>query len=412
VPGAIRGLTAVHADLATRPLDALLAPAAQLARDGVALRAFDAYAGRILAPILALSPEIAGVFQEPDGTPRAEGATLVQPALAETLERLGEEGDRPFHDGPLAEALGRLAAERGGHLRAQDLAGYRVQRRTPLARTYRDARLFTNPPPSSGGLLIAFTLDLLAAVHGLGSLDEPGGLAARARALRLTAEARAEADRHPRADDPAAEAARRLADGTLLDRHRAAMAGRPRFDRGTTHISVVDAAGNLAAVTLSNGEGCGLTWPGTGIHLNNMLGEEDLHPDGFHAWAPATRIASMMAPSLLEIPDGRRVAFGSGGSNRIRTALAQVASNLVDLGHDVEAAVEAPRLHLERGLVSLEPGPSEAALAAAEAEATAAQRWPERNMFFGGVHAVQLDANGNATAAGDPRRGGVASVLD
>ena len=189
------------------------------------------------------------------------------------------------------------------------------------------------------------------------------------------------------------------------------MAGRPRCARGTTHISVADGFGNLAAVTLSNGEGCGHAWPGTGIHLNNMLGEEDLHPDGFDAWPTDTRIASMMAPSVLELGCGRQVAFGSGGSNRIRTALLQVASKLVDHGLSAAEAVEAARLHVERGLVSIEPGFAEDAIAAAAAEGDRLNRWPDRNMFFGGVHAVERHPDGRVTGAGDPRRGGVAAVL-
>ena len=407
VPGAIRGIAAVHADLASRPLDVLVAPAAALAQDGVALRDFDAYAGRILAPILATTPEIAGVFQTPDGTPRAPGDRLVQPALAQTLARLGAEGARPFHEGDLARALARQSEAGGGHLSADDLARYTVQRRRPLARAYRDARLLTNPAPSSGGMLVAFALDLLEAAGPPDPAGSPAQTAALARAMRLTSEARAEAERHAGAETPE----RALFDPDLLARYRSAMAGRPRFERGTTHISVADGWGNLAAVTLSNGEGCGHAWAGTGIHLNNMLGEEDLHPDGFDAWPTDTRIASMMAPSVLELGDGRQVAFGSGGSNRIRTALLQVASQLVDHGLSAGDAVEAARLHVERGLISIEPGFTEDAVAAAAREGDRLNRWPERNMFFGGVHAVERLADGTVRGAGDPRRGGVSRRL-
>ncbi|WP_200342880.1 gamma-glutamyltransferase [Rhodovibrio sodomensis] len=407
VPGAIRGIAAVHADLASRPLSALVAPAAELARAGVPLRDFDAYAGRILAPILATTPEIAGVFQDPAGTPRAPGERPVQPQLAETLDRLGVEGDRPFHEGDLAQALGELSRAAGGHLSADDLARYRVERRQPLARGYRDARLLTNPAPSSGGMLVAFALDLLQAAGPAGSAGSAAQTGALARAMRLTSDARGEAERLSARETPE----RALFDPGLLARYRAAMAGRPRCGRGTTHISVADAAGNLAAVTLSNGEGCGHAWPGTGIHLNNMLGEEDLHPDGFDAWPTDTRIASMMAPSVLELGCGRQVAFGSGGSNRIRTALVQVASLLVDYGLSAAEAVAAARLHVDRGLVSIEPGFTEPAIAAAAAEGQALKRWPERNMFFGGVHAVERLPDGRVTGAGDPRRGGTAAVL-
>jgi gamma-glutamyltranspeptidase/glutathione hydrolase len=124
--------------------------------------------------------------------------------------------------------------------------------------------------------------------------------------------------------------------------------------RGTTHISVIDAAGNAASLTLSNGEGCGHVLPVTGIMLNNMLGEEDLNPEGFHRWGEDLRLSSMMAPTLAEHA-GRLIALGSGGSNRLRTAILQVLCNLIDLGLSPEASVAAPRIHLERGKISIEP---------------------------------------------------------
>jgi gamma-glutamyltranspeptidase/glutathione hydrolase len=119
----------------------------------------------------------------------------------------------------------------------------------------------------------------------------------------------------------------------------------------------------------------------------------------------------MMAPSVLELADGRQVAFGSGGSNRIRTALLQVASQLVDQALSAGDAVAAARLHVERGLISIEPGFTEDAVAAAAREGDRLNRWPERNMFFGGVHAVERLPDGTVRGAGDPRRGGVARRL-
>ncbi|HSR71026.1 MAG TPA: gamma-glutamyltransferase, partial [Kiloniellales bacterium] len=196
----------------------------------------------------------------------------------------------------------------------------------------------------------------------------------------------------------------------LVARYAAEVAGRPAAPRGTTHISVVDAAGNLAAFSLSNGEGCGHLLPGSGIMLNNMLGEEDLCPQGFHAWPPGSRMASMMAPSLATRPDGGLVALGSGGSNRIRTAILQVLLNLLDLGLPLEAAVEAPRLHFEAGVLNLEGALAESAEALDDGvERTIA--WPLHNLFFGGVHAVAREPDGSFSAAGDPRRGGCAIIV-
>ena len=129
----------------------------------------------------------------------------------------------------------------------------------------------------------------------------------------------------------------------------------PAAYRGTTHISVIDRDGNAAAASLSMGEGNGSIVGNFGFMLNNMLGEEDLTP-GLGAWREGVRLSSMMAPTIVLQPDGTVIALGTGGSNRIRTAILQVAVNLLDHGMSLEDAVTAPRLHLEKcGTLSFEP---------------------------------------------------------
>ncbi len=179
------------------------------------------------------------------------------------------------------------------------------------------------------------------------------------------------------------------------------------FSRGTTHISVADAEGNIASLTASNGEGCSYVLPGTGIMLNNMLGEEDLNPGGFNRWKKGARLASMMSPAVVEQADGTRFALGSGGSNRIRSAITQVLVNLLDFDMTPEQAVAAPRIHLEGDMLSLEPGFSEDPWPRFESAAPKTHLWPEKNLFFGGVHTVSVKPGGIFDGAGDPRRGGV-----
>ena len=167
----------------------------------------------------------------------------------------------------------------------------------------------------------------------------------------------------------------------------------------TTHLSVIDSQGNTASVTTSNGEGSAYVIPQTGIMINNMLGEEDLNPHGFHQWQPNQRISSMMAPTMVLHNNKPELVLGSGGSNRIRTAILQVISNLLDFNLPLADAVTAPRIHWERGMFHLEPD-----LPVEDTEiADCGQilRWCDRNMFFGGVHAVSPQAG-----AGDPRRSG------
>jgi gamma-glutamyltranspeptidase/glutathione hydrolase len=190
----------------------------------------------------------------------------------------------------------------------------------------------------------------------------------------------------------------------------------PRSAKGTTHISVVDGAGMIVSMTTSNGSCSGVMAGTSGVQLNNMMGESDLHPDGFHAIQPGVRIGSMMAPMLLDLPDGTVVSLGSGGSERIRTALTQVVSSLVDQTSRgtgevrLAEAIEAPRVHLDAGVLQVEPGLSDAEL---ESLATTGpvNEWSRPDLYFGGVHAVSWRPDGTVTAAGDPRRDGVGLVV-
>jgi gamma-glutamyltranspeptidase/glutathione hydrolase len=165
-------------------------------------------------------------------------------------------------------------------------------------------------------------------------------------------------------------------------------------------------------MTTSNGEGSAYLLPGTGVMINNMLGEEDLNPQGFHQWPANQRISSMMAPTIV-LTDGKpRLVLGSGGSNRIRTAILQVVSNVLDFGLDLEAAVHAPRIHWERGALHLEPGYHRPSLEAAGlGQGQDCTWWEQANMFFGGVHAVAVDGDGQFSGVGDRRRNGAWAVV-
>jgi gamma-glutamyltranspeptidase/glutathione hydrolase len=182
----------------------------------------------------------------------------------------------------------------------------------------------------------------------------------------------------------------------------------PPTARGTTHISVVDAAGDAAALTVSTGAGSGVVIPGTGIQLNNMLGEFDLPRPS----RPGSRLSSMMSPAVVE-RDGRvRLVVGSAGSLRLRNAVLQVVVNAVAHGLAVEDAVERPRLHLENGLLHCEGGHDSDQLDRLEALGYELVRWRHQNLYFGGVAAVELREDGSLAAAGDPRRGGAGVVVD
>ena len=148
--------------------------------------------------------------------------------------------------------------------------------------------------------------------------------------------------------------------------------------------------------------------PGTGIHVNNIMGEADLNPLGFHHAPPGRRMPSMMCPTVVVRNGEVQLVLGSSGSNRIRSALLQTIVAVVDDGLPAAEAVAAPRVHFEHDVIYAEPG---AALDELRFDPYEVQHFRAQNMFFGGVQAVSRDPHGGAlNGAGDPRRGGVAVV--
>ncbi len=390
-PGFVPGLFAVHGDLGHLPMNRVAEPAIRAAREGVPTEPMHAYIYTVVAPILTATESARALFTPAGRLPKA-GEVLANPDLAATFAALADQGPDHFVDGPIGRAIISQAESFGGHLTAEDLRAYRVVCRAPLGWEHRGHRLALNPAPAASGPLIALALTFCAAETEAPEPDMLARIMERVNAAR--AELIANAGTEAEAD--------------IITRQIAALAGHAPATRGTTHISVIDADGNAASVTISNGEGNGHIVEGGGFMLNNMLGEEDLHTEGFHQWTPDRRLSSMMAPTVIVAPDGGLTALGSGGSNRIRSAILQVALNLIDQRMTLAEAVAAPRLHVEKcGTVSFEDllAPDErAALLAAFPEA---QPWPERNLFFGGVHAAARRGDGVLEGAGDPRRGGV-----
>ena len=397
-PGMAPGLLAVHQALCRLPMKRLVEPAARAARAGFPLTEFQAYLFTVIAPILTASPGVARIFA-PGGKPMEAGETFRNAELGETLDWLAEDGARLFVDGDVGQAILAESQSLGGHLTHDDLTRYRVERREPLYWRHGRATVALNPPPAASGALVAFGLAYLEALTESGRAIDAHALR---QAMAATNEARAA---HGEG------LAERLAGGALAKELRDAHRHPPAY-RGTTQVSVIDADGNAASVSLSNGEGNGFIVGKFGFMLNNMLGEEDLSSGRIEDWREGTRLSSMMAPTIILEPDGTVTALGTGGSNRIRTAILQVAVALIDHGMRLEEAVEAPRLHVEKcGTVSFEPGLPEAAEAEFMALGEKAHAWPARNLFFGGVHAARRHGNGGVEGAGDPRRQGVALVV-
>lgn len=377
--GTPAGLAAANERFGRLPLADLAGPAAGLAREGVVVNATQAYVIEILGEIAMSTAEVAALYA-PEGRLLAEGDVYRNPELAEALERLGREGPDPFYSGDIAAAVIEWLEDRGAMLTAADLAAYESVARPPVCVSYRGREVLTNPPPSAGGTLIAYAMALLQRVN-----------AAPGTAQLVAASEAAQGERTP-------EFLEGLAEEGFLERFLASRLG------STTHISVLDGEGNACGVTCSNGEGSGIVVPGTGLHLNNMLGEQDLNPLGFHRHPPGRRMPSMMCPTVVLRDGAPELVLGSGGSNRIRSAILQTIVNVVDHGLAVDDAVRAPRVHLEEGVVYAEPGVDTTEL---ERGGHTIARFRDLNLFFGGVHAVARDVHtGELSGGGDPRRGG------
>ena len=379
--GTPAGIDAAMRRWGTLPLADLAAPAAALARGGVVVNAQQTEVVHLLEAILRSTPEALSLFA-PDGPLVVEGHRQRQPELGDTIERLGAEGAQPFYEGDIAAAVIDWVGAGGGLLTAEDLRAYEAIAREPLSVRYRGRDVLTNPPPSAGGVLLAVSLQLLD------QTPSPPPLALVVRAMEEAQAVRT------------AEFVEGLADPAFGVRLLASRMG------STTHITVVDADGRACSVTCTNGEGSGIIVPGTGIHVNNIMGEADLNPLGFHCTPPGRRMPSMMSPTVV-LEDGEvNLALGSSGSNRIRSALLQTIVGVVDHDLGAVAAVAAPRVHFEDDIIYAEPG---TALDVLRFDPYEIQRFRAANMFFGGVQAISRDpSDGALCGAGDPRRGGVA----
>ena len=328
----------------------------------------------VVAPILTATEGAARLFA-PEGTILPPGAEFKNPGLADALDIIGSD---PI--GPNAVTDTAIECQRAdGHLTQADIDAYQAVERVPVSIEVSGCKVHLNPLPAASGTLIA---------HSLAHLEsaDPVDIA---RALLATSQARKEAK------------------GDLAN-----LRSVPLRQRGTTHLSVIDASGNACAVTVSNGEGNGALVGPFGFMLNNILGEEDVNAHGPDNWPLSTRLASMMCPTLIEKPDGSLIALGSGGSNRIRSAIFQVVAALCLRGDGLADAISTPRLHIEGGHLDFEDQFEGNSAHELRALCPDHRAWPEPNMFFGGVHAALKDPDGHLSGVGDGRRDGIALLAD
>lgn len=363
-PLALPGLIEVARTYGSLPLEELVRPAVRMAREGVDLSRQGAEVFRLLWAIQTRSPEAVALA---GGAPPREGAILKNAKLADFLEELASLGATPprFREGLLSD----FGVSAGGLLCEEDLD--RAKPRTCAPRELHLGDWTFLLSPRIGGARVATIVEQLAGEE-------------------------------PRADE--AREALRVAEACRAGHHLTDEDGRG----STTHISTIDAEGAAAALTLTNGEGCGYHVPGTGIQANNFLGEDDLNPGGYHLHPAGAPLPTMIAPTV-GLHHGRpALALGSGGSNRIRSVVGQVVYRIVR-GQSLEDAVEAPRIHAESDDVWIELAGRDAPREIVGKLGEAFERvhpFDQRAFYFGGVHAVQVDDDGQPHAVGDDRRGG------
>lgn len=396
VPGVLRGWEMLLARHGRLSLGEVLSPAVRLAREGFLLCKTSGLWFQVAEEVLQLTEETRKNYYNGE-RPYLEGEEVRFPELADTLEAIGEEGVDLFYEGELARRVSDYIRKMGGIITERDLAEYRPVVREPMTVEYGAGRMYTNGPPSAGGSTLAQMLKVVSA-YDLASMSDEDYVRAMAGAMRL---ALADRETEYNEGDENEWVAERLTGEEYAKRQRERIFGSPH----TSHLSCVDDEGRAVSITASMGYGSGLVIPGTGIPMNNALGEPELNPKGFHALEPGRRLISSMSPTVVSSEEEGVISVGSPGASRIPTAILQTIVNVVDFGLSLEEAVLHPRFHSEGDLFAYEAG-------APEADLDSYGRvlpFEEPNMYFGGVNAVRRTPEGVFEAAADHRRsGGVA----
>lgn len=432
VPGTPAGIAAVLERFGTKPLRELAAPAIRLAREGFEVDHFLAASLAAHRDLLGLFPSTRRVFFR-EGRPLRAGERLVQPHLAGTLERFAKQGVRGFYEGRTAELIAAQMRRDGGLITIEDLARYRPREREVLRGTYRGYEILAMPPPSSGGVALLQTLNILE------PYDLAGAGWGGSRYLHLLVEAmrRAYADRSRWLGDPdfypvpvaglvSKEYAAKLRAKIRTDRVTSVTPGRPpgvkEESDDTTHLSVVDGEGNAVActTTINSTFGSGLVVEGAGFLLNNEMDDFSAKtgvPNQFgliggvaNAIAPHKRMLSSMTPTIV-LRDGRVfLVLGSPGGGRIISTVLQVLLNVVDHGLPLPEAVRAPRVHHQWRPDHLFYERLALAPDVRERLAKMGHRFASRPRTIGRCQAIRVRDDGVVVAVSDPRSAGVAAA--
>ncbi len=400
-PGMFAAIDRAHRRWGEVPWAEVVRPGAHVAREGYRMGPAAAFwLSRSGPHHFGWDPSsVAFLRQGPGGALPVAGQVMRSSELATTLETVATHGVSTLYTGEIAHAIAADMDARGGLLGLADLAAYEVVKRPALHARVGQYDVAINPPPSIGGPVLAALLRVLQASGGGGRVSAGDVI----DALRLVLGYRWGVIDH--ADDLEVAGFEMMRMLDLAGPDGLVLSNSP----DTIHVSTVDSEGMAASITMSCGYCSGYMTPGTGLMFNNALGEPELNRRGFHVLPPGSRMPSNMAPTIARGDDGSTLSLGSPGADRITTALLTVLTSFALNGDSLERAVTHPRIHLgivEDGL-RLDIEGDEEAEAAAAASGLDVARHEGLTMYFGGVGAAYLQADGSLDAVGDPRRAAV-----
>ncbi|HET6895307.1 MAG TPA: gamma-glutamyltransferase [Candidatus Baltobacteraceae bacterium] len=389
IPGTVMGMERAREEFGTLPRSVLMAPAIALAKNGFVVWPGDAAIFKAAgedrvsgAYTFANQPNERAIFMH-DGHLPQNGEVLRQPQLAATLELIAKDGASAFYDGPIAKKIVEASYKGGGMLSMDDFAKYTVDEQTPVHCRYRGYDVISAAPPSSGGVTLCETLDILSAYP----LHDWGWHSAESAHYVVEAERRAYADRNTYLGDPSfvKNPVAELLSQTYAAKLRASIAPEKATPSAqvhpglgtlahenddTTHFSIVDKWGNAVAVTYTINDwfGAGVIAEDTGFFLNDEMDDFTSKPGVPNMFGlvqgvrndiePGKRPLSSMAPTIVTKNGKLFMVTGSPGGSRIITIVLSTLQNVIDYGMNVQQAVNAPRLHMQwlPDRIDVEPG--------------------------------------------------------
>lgn len=386
VPGMIKGIWAIYKDFASMDMSELIKPALKYARDGIYLSPYQAEFMKLLEKMFLANEHSRSIYGK-DGELIDSKHLFKNYEYSEFLESFAKGGEEIFYEGEVAKDIVKLCEEKGGLITKECLRDYSLKKREPIKLNFRGYETYLNPPPSSGGILIAFSLLLLK--------DYPNLTYGSDEFVKTFLEVQNSTNlfRKEKIDEFLFDEDLKsiLKNEEIINAFKYQMQKRLNPLGNTTQLSIVDEENNALSITTTNGEGCGHVVHKTGILLNNMLGEEDLNPHGFFTWDDGIRLPSMMCPTLLTKDEKLQLVLGAAGSNRIRSAILNTILGYIN-SKNIQEAILLPRGHLDKGVFYAEKG----FMDKVSDYGYELKYFEEKNLFFGGVQGATCKLQGGA----------------